>query len=186
MGFFPGLTVQLSGSKHNWNIETAWSTRVLLIADSNFRHVSSVPEDWEIHVFPGSRFEHLLDLCKCSLLVRQFEAVYIQAGVNNRRNRNTSNRADADSERPSTKCRCATNLRKSVVFSIFTGSSTNCIGWIQPYSWCHFQRLRSSFASEICCDPWEGSVRDSPWHGDRETSADKRCRIPHRKDYDWS
>jgi hypothetical protein len=85
----PGLTVHSSGQKSAWKVKLAPNTRVILVGDSNLREVKSVPQDWEVHAFPGARFGHLIEAFSEleNSRPRHLECIYIQAGINHRDDR---------------------------------------------------------------------------------------------------
>jgi len=70
--FFPTQT--LSNSKpvvvvHETSNKSTWmigglkaSSKVLVLADSQFRRLRGLPNSWEVHVFPGAYLQHAVDI----------------------------------------------------------------------------------------------------------------------------
>jgi hypothetical protein len=74
------------GPKHAWTLEPSERTKVLVIGDSNLRNANGaeVPEDWEIHCFPGGRFKHVAAVTRDMPIPPVLERVIVQVGINHR------------------------------------------------------------------------------------------------------
>lgn len=88
----PGLTlnkevvIHSSKLKDKWEITAAPDTRVLVIGDSNLRNAdaSKVPRDWEMHAFPGAKYQHVTEIAKKQFGTGNLRHIVIQVGINHR------------------------------------------------------------------------------------------------------
>jgi len=83
------IWVHSSTRKSEWSFVLDNQTRVLIIADSNMRSMTSLPPDWEAHVFPGARFGNMINALEQSLRGSHpnLEHIIIQVGINHRGDR---------------------------------------------------------------------------------------------------
>jgi len=73
------------GPKADWNIGPLRpGTTHLVISDSNMRHVTDIPPNWAVHVFPGARFNHAADIVKSLPAANRLENLILSVGINNR------------------------------------------------------------------------------------------------------
>jgi hypothetical protein len=78
------LYVHDSRHKVEWKIHCHNSTEVLVISDSNLRYARDFPSNWEINVYPGARFRHVLNLLHAFRRPTSLKSVVLAVGVNNR------------------------------------------------------------------------------------------------------
>ena len=74
------------GPKNTWSLEPSNDTRVLVIGDSNLRHVdaTALPDDWEVHSFPGCKFKHVSAIASRCTPPTALKHVIVQVGINHR------------------------------------------------------------------------------------------------------
>lgn len=76
-----------------WSLALKMSTTTVIMADSVFREAKGAPEKWEIKVYPGARFEHVLAIL--NVVDRRFcpalRRVILYVGINHK----TDNPIDA-------------------------------------------------------------------------------------------
>ena len=74
-------------NKAQWRCEPQQTTKTVIIADSNFRRATNLPEDWEVQVFPGMNLEQATMVVGNSHLSSHasLEAIIISVGINNRK-----------------------------------------------------------------------------------------------------
>ena len=84
-------TVQIfsASKKHEWRLDPPPCARNLIIADSNFRGVETVPAGWHMVVLPGAKFRHVMEALERGREVNRsrLEVVYLQVGINHRDDR---------------------------------------------------------------------------------------------------
>lgn len=80
------LVIHNSREKDTWEFRSASSTPVLILADSNFRLARRIPANWQVHVYPGARFNHILSAVERSRFAfdKKIDAIYVQVGINHR------------------------------------------------------------------------------------------------------
>ena len=92
--FFPTQT--LSNSKpvvvvHETSNKSTWmigglktNSKVLVLADSQFRRLRGLPNSWEVHVFPGAYLQHAVDILSRLTDTKNLTTIIIHVGINNR------------------------------------------------------------------------------------------------------
>jgi hypothetical protein len=73
--------------KSNWKLNIKGSPNTVLITDSNFRlasHDIPIPDDWEIHVYPGSYFAHTANILKTATIPDCVKDVILAVGINHK------------------------------------------------------------------------------------------------------
>lgn len=84
-GLCAGLVVHDKDRKDKWTLEAiSDSTKVLVIGDSNLKQVTKVPDNWEIHCFPGAKFSHVSRLFDRFYCPNSVEHIVLQVGINHR------------------------------------------------------------------------------------------------------
>ena len=80
------VRIYSASKKHEWRLDTPPSVRNLIIADSNFRGIDTVPEGWCLVVLPGAKFRHVMEALERGREGdrSRLEVVYLQVGVNHR------------------------------------------------------------------------------------------------------
>jgi hypothetical protein len=73
------------GEKKEWQITTKPNTKTLILADSNFKLVEDIPDDWEVHVYPGINLSYvrkILNNPRSS--ITPMNSIVIAIGLNDR------------------------------------------------------------------------------------------------------
>jgi len=72
--------------KSEWKLTIKNTPKTVLVTDSNFRLAQEIPipEDWEIHVFPGNNFSHTTNILKTATIPTSVENVVLAVGINNK------------------------------------------------------------------------------------------------------
>jgi hypothetical protein len=108
------------GDKDQWKIQPAENTKSIIIGDSNLRHVSGVPDGWEVHLLSGAHFQHVTRAVKS---IPQEPAgkytVFIQAGINHR------HRYDATVKKDIEDLAMALNMNQGIRRSLHVGVSVS-------------------------------------------------------------
>ena len=74
-----------SGIKRDWAVESISSgTQILIIADSNLRHIRNQQPATEIHVFPGAKLNHVAQIINNLYLPPSVKYIITHVGINNR------------------------------------------------------------------------------------------------------
>jgi len=73
-------------SKSRWKLVIKNSPSTVLVTDSNFRlaHDIPIPDDWEIHVYPGNNFAHTTNILKTATIPDCVKNVILAVGINNK------------------------------------------------------------------------------------------------------
>ena len=74
-------------SKSDWKLDIKGSPYTVLITDSNFRlasHDIPIPDDWEIHVYPGNYFAHTAKILKTATIPDCVEYLILAVGINHK------------------------------------------------------------------------------------------------------
>ena len=108
------------GEKDQWKIQPAENTKSIIIGDSNLRHVSGVPDGWEVHFLSGAHFQHVARAVES---IPQEPAgkytIFIQAGINHR------NRYDATTKKDIEDLVMALNMNQGIRRSLHVGVSVS-------------------------------------------------------------
>ena len=77
------------GLKNNWKFEPGTGAEVVILADSNFRLSKTLPDNYEIHVYPGAKLTHATAMLKKlqsanSRKYTNLKAIVLSIGINNR------------------------------------------------------------------------------------------------------
>lgn len=72
--------------KSQWKLTVRNSPVTVLLTDSNFRLSSNIPipDDWEIHVYPGCTFMHATKLLRTAEIPSCVKDIVLAVGINNR------------------------------------------------------------------------------------------------------
>lgn len=77
-------TIHPQSPKTEWSVRVRPGTTTLVLADSNFKAVTNIPDGWDVHVYPGASWAHAYQmLTKHKATVRP-ENIVLAFGVNNR------------------------------------------------------------------------------------------------------
>ena len=78
--------IHQSTNKLEWNLTMPMrDTKIFVIADSNFRNITSLPTSWEIHVFPGMKLEQAIQLVNSiNIGPHHIDHILVSVGINNR------------------------------------------------------------------------------------------------------
>ena len=72
-------------NKNAWQISIVKkNTNTVVIADSNLKLYRNIPQDWEIHVFPGAKFHHITNIIKTMPSDTNIKNVIVHVGINHR------------------------------------------------------------------------------------------------------
>lgn len=73
-------------TKNSWKLgKVHQDTRTLVISDSQLRNIRNLPNDWEIHVFPGATLSHVATIVdSLKNLKSNVKQVVTHVGINNR------------------------------------------------------------------------------------------------------
>ena len=87
------VTIHPSGPlypKTHWEIQrVGLLTRTLIVADSQFKAIKGLPDDCEVHVFPGAKLSHVVAILgrlskKLGTTGPRLQNIIIHVGINNR------------------------------------------------------------------------------------------------------
>jgi hypothetical protein len=80
------VTVYDSNNKRQWRLHIKNSPNTVIIADSNFRLAKDIPlpDDWEVHVYPGNNFLHTTNLLKTATIPNCVKNIVLAVGINNK------------------------------------------------------------------------------------------------------
>jgi len=70
--------------KKSWGLNAQRGTKTVVIADSNLRNTSSIPTDWEVHVYPGIAFKHATEILTAFKLPTAVKNIVVVVGINQR------------------------------------------------------------------------------------------------------
>lgn len=72
--------------KKNWKLQIRNQPNTVLVTDSNFRLASDIPipDDWEVHVYPGNAFLHTNNILKTAEIPSCVQNVVLAVGINHR------------------------------------------------------------------------------------------------------
>jgi len=92
--FYPKQTSNKNVIIHNnkikksaWKLDIRGSPNTVLVTDSNFRlasHDIPIPDDWEIHVYPGNNFANTTHILKTATIPDCVKNVILAVGINHR------------------------------------------------------------------------------------------------------
>ena len=114
-------TVHHKGNKFAWKLCVKKDAKVLVLADSNFRHAYNLPTTWDIHVFPGMNMEWATKILKKAELHlnHTLETIITHVGVNNRNYAEKANNVEIGKLTTALK-----ETRKIIYFNGISYSST--------------------------------------------------------------
>lgn len=94
----PRKTIHEAKNKTAWTIPILHpDTRTLVIADSQFRNIQGLPESFEVHVFPGLRLSHAVNLLDNLRTKRNnIQRIIMHVGINNRTCNTNAVKAEAN------------------------------------------------------------------------------------------
>lgn len=73
-----------STSANNWELKVHSQAPVVIVADSNMKLIKQIPENFELHVFPGCRLEHVDRMLRTATLKPETQHILVAVGINNR------------------------------------------------------------------------------------------------------
>lgn len=73
-----------SRGRNHWELTTRTEARVIIVADSNMKLVNEIPEDFELHVYPGCKLEDVDRMLRSATLLPENRHILIAVGINNR------------------------------------------------------------------------------------------------------
>lgn len=83
----PGVRRHSGQNKAQWWYDVKFNTKVLVIADSNFKYANNIPRGWQVEVFSGAKIAQantLLSKLRGMTRPKTLERVLISVGINNR------------------------------------------------------------------------------------------------------
>src|ERR1700761_5297721 len=73
-----------SKNKGMWKLNVRHKPTTLVLGDSNMRLARNIPDDWEIHVYPGAYLRHAVSLLQTTGLPDSIKNIVVAVGVNHR------------------------------------------------------------------------------------------------------
>jgi len=70
--------------KDDWSLDISPEAEVAVISDSNLKSASSVPKNWELHVFSGARARYMTSLLKYAVFGRNLRVIIVHVGINHK------------------------------------------------------------------------------------------------------
>lgn len=83
--------------KANWTVSMRPGAETLVLADSNFRRMQDIPDDWDVHVYPGANWNHgygILSKYAKDAQAPRPKRIVLALGLNNRAQSSVSWRHD--------------------------------------------------------------------------------------------
>ena len=95
-------TIQKNVYIHDNIPKTQWTMKIknlpdtIILADSNFRQTKNIaiPDNWEIHVYPGCAFLHASKILKTATIPSSVKNIVLAVGINHRGWTNKSTKRD--------------------------------------------------------------------------------------------
>lgn len=73
-----------STSAELWELKVQSQAPVVIVADSNMRWVDNIPQNLELHVFPGCKLQHVDRMMRTAVLRPETQHILVAVGINNR------------------------------------------------------------------------------------------------------
>jgi hypothetical protein len=70
--------------KTEWELNIHKQPTTLILGDSNMKLARNIPDDWEIHAYPGAYLSHAAILLQTKDLPESIKNIVVAVGVNNR------------------------------------------------------------------------------------------------------